>query len=66
MAVNYSCWEPTSGVCMVDTWHNTLCRQSGPQDPHIDNLPLREGDHECAVSSSETSVLYLQVPEVCL
>ena len=43
-----------------------MCRQSGPQDPHVDNLSLREGEHECTVASSETSVLYLQVPRVCL
>ncbi|CAK0748318.1 hypothetical protein CVIRNUC_001830 [Coccomyxa viridis] len=37
--------------------------QTGPQDPHIDNLRLQDGDHACSVASTETSVLYLQVPE---
>ena len=30
----------------------------------MDNLSLREGEHDCTVASSETSVLYLQVPKV--
>ena len=46
---------------MMCTWQS---RQTGPQDPHIDNLRLQDGDHACSVASSETSVLYLQVPEV--
>ena len=46
---------------MMRTWRS---RQTGPQDPHIDNLRLQDGHHACSVASSETSVLYLQVPEV--
>ena len=52
--------------CLITNWgeHFWICRQSGPQDPHVDNLMLRDGKHECSVASSETSVLYLQVPKV--